>query len=789
MNKKLISLLLACAMALCLMPTAAMAAGAPEWVTNALGMEGYEYNSSAKTLTITSDAHMTATLAVPSDLILDLNGHTLTGAADVIAAVTVADGATLTVESTGDAAGKILGADDYDGKNGQHAVYSDDGYIEISANATVQGGKATGANSEGGAGAACDGAGSITINEGGTAKGGNGSNSRGGFGAYSREGSITINAGGTAIGGDGANGGDGAYGDNNHVIVSGTATGGNGIDTGGNGASSICNSVTVDGTVTGGNGKKQGGHGALLGQNSEGDLTIEGGGRAQGGDATGTNGIGGIGAFSAADTDKADKGRIVIADGGTAIGGNGASPGKGADAPSDDKITNGGTVVKGSLHTGEISADDVTATYGDAEKPIGATDNGNRTLLYSVTQDGDVIAISADGRLTFKNAGEATVTVRADRTDDYSAAEKTVEVEVKQKALKITADSRGILTREAIPEFTVTVEGLISGETISGIQFDKGGAAAGVAGSYTITPFGGTISRGDTVIADGLNNYAVDYVPGTLTITAVDVSSLNAAIKAANEAKNGIAADDRPAEQVPSGRKFVTTAEMKALTDAIQAAIAKLATVNTKAEAEAAAELLNEAIDTFTVAIKTGSGTAPSGGTSGGGSNAGSGYIAPAQNSAQNAKGDIRISGVNIPSGDVLITTPTQNGALMKLLGGNTLIGIWDISLRSGRTSIPGSTLSFNVGRENAGKNFTLYHQKADGTVESFSATADLQGIVSFYPINELSPFMLVQGGGIVTTSIVSVPATGGMDAGLGLMLLSAIMAAAVAMKRRKTQA
>ncbi len=173
----------------------------------------------------------------------------------------------------------------------------------------------------------------------------------------------------------------------------------------------------------------------------------------------------------------------------------------------------------------------------------------------------------------------------------------------------------------------------------------------------------------------------------------------------------------------------------------------------------------------------------PTGGVSSG---IGSGYIAPAQNSAGNAKGDIRISGMNIPSGDALITTPTQNSVLLKLLGGNTLIGMWDIKLQSGRTSIPGSTLSFNVGRENAGKIFTLYHQKADGTTERFSATADAQGIVSFYPINELSPFMLVQGGGITTTSIVAVPATGDVNMGLGLLLLSATMAAVVLMMRRK---
>ncbi len=160
-------------------------------------------------------------------------------------------------------------------------------------------------------------------------------------------------------------------------------------------------------------------------------------------------------------------------------------------------------------------------------------------------------------------------------------------------------------------------------------------------------------------------------------------------------------------------------------------------------------------------------------------------YTAPAQNSTQNESADIRLSGIKLPNGEKLVTVPANSNALKKMLGKNKLVGIWDISLKSGKTSIEGSTLSFSVGRENAGKIFTLYHLKADGTTESFSAVADAEGNVSFYPINELSPFMLVQGGGIATTSVVAVPATG--DRSMGIMLL--MCAAAIAMvciKRRK---
>ncbi len=910
MNKKHISLLLAFAMVLCLMPAAAMAADAPSWVTIALPEGTYSYDDGAKTLTITSDAHMTATLAVSQTLTLDLNGHTLHGAASVKEAVAVANGATLRVKSTG-GAGIILGADDYNGTAGQDAVHAEDSCgIVISANVTVQGGN--GSSYHGGYGAFSR-KGNITIEKGGTAIGGNssgitcqggygahsdegnvtvsgtatggnafGAGGTGGTGAHSKDSSITVNEGGKATGGSGRNGGHGAHcGDN--ITVHGTATGGDATGEGGYGAYSTSGSITVYGTAAGGNASGTngtGGTGAVLsGSNAESITIYKGGkviggnasgaggrggngayskngnttktedGKAIGGNATGANGTGGIGAFSrdssitvneggkaiggeatgaGGNGTESYKGSITINEGGTAKGGN--STGKGGigayikstgsitinedgkaiggnseNSPGEGAVKNGtfmtgDGIEKGSAQAGEISVPaEMGFTYGDAGKKIDVSiTKGNEKISYKVGNGSDVVAVSSDGMLTIQKAGTAKVTVRTERTDEYSAAEAVVKVEVKRKALRITADSLGILNREAIPEFTATVEGLVSGETISGIQFDNGGAAAGVAGSYTITPSGGTISRNGTAVTDGLNNYAVDYVSGTLTITAVDVSSLNAAIKAANEAKNGIVADDRPREQVENGKKFVTTAEMQALSDAIASATAAIAAVNNKAEAEAAAELLHKAVAAFQAAIKTGSYTpaptpAPSGDDSDGGSNSGSndggGYTAPAQNSAQNESADIRLSGIKLPNGEKLVTVPAQSKALMKMLGKNKLVGIWDISLKSGKTSIEGSTLSFSVGRENAGKMFTLYHEKADGTVESFSAKAEKQGIVSFYPIHSLSPFMLVEGGGITTTSVVAVPATGDRNVGLGLLLLSAMMAAAVMMKRRKAQA
>ncbi len=192
----------------------------------------------------------------------------------------------------------------------------------------------------------------------------------------------------------------------------------------------------------------------------------------------------------------------------------------------------------------------------------------------------------------------------------------------------------------------------------------------------------------------------------------------------------------------------------------------------------------------------------------------------PAFGIAKDANTGIAIGGANIQNGVVLVVAPTTNTALTALAGGNKIVGMWDISLASGTKSVPGSTLVFNVSGA-VGTPYTLYHQTESGAIESFSATAttvqagsimnmpgvsglgaqgvataaaqsisagNAQTVVTFYPINELSPFMLVQGGGAATTSIPDVPATGGMDIGLALLLLSAA-GLAVVMMHRKAQA
>ena len=81
--------------------------------------------------------------------------------------------------------------------------------------------------------------------------------------------------------------------------------------------------------------------------------------------------------------------------------------------------------------------------------------------------------------------------------------------------------------------------------------------------------------------------------------TGVALNKSDITLEAANTAKTGVEESDKSADQVDKGTKFVTTAEMKALTDAIAAVEAAKASAKTPAGVTAAVNALNTADDTF----------------------------------------------------------------------------------------------------------------------------------------------------------------------------------------------
>jgi hypothetical protein len=91
-----------------------------------------------------------------------------------------------------------------------------------------------------------------------------------------------------------------------------------------------------------------------------------------------------------------------------------------------------------------------------------------------------------------------------------------------------------------------------------------------------------------------------------LTVPVVNKTALNTAIGEADAAKSGVAIETAAAN-VPLGIKWVTQAEMNALTDAISAAeVVKNNTAATQTEVDSAVTTLGNAVTTFNNAKKTG---------------------------------------------------------------------------------------------------------------------------------------------------------------------------------------
>lgn len=105
------------------------------------------------------------------------------------------------------------------------------------------------------------------------------------------------------------------------------------------------------------------------------------------------------------------------------------------------------TVTVNEKGTQTITASDVAATYGDADKKVEAATDGNGAISYAV-KDGSAEYIDVDastGALTIKKAGTATVVVTAAETGTYAQATKEVTVTINKAnavAATVTANNR-----------------------------------------------------------------------------------------------------------------------------------------------------------------------------------------------------------------------------------------------------------------------------------------------------------------------------------------------------------
>ncbi len=135
-----------------------------------------------------------------------------------------------------------------------------------------------------------------------------------------------------------------------------------------------------------------------------------------------------------------------------------------------------------------ITADDVTLTYGETEKKISATTNGDGAISYSVKTGDDVITVAADGTIKALKSGTATVEITAAETDAYEQATTTVTVTVNKAAVTIKADDKTVYQNAALPTFTYSVTGLANGDKLSFTPVLTCEAAdTSTVGTYAIT--------------------------------------------------------------------------------------------------------------------------------------------------------------------------------------------------------------------------------------------------------------------------------------------------------------
>lgn len=156
-------------------------------------------------------------------------------------------------------------------------------------------------------------------------------------------------------------------------------------------------------------------------------------------------------------------------------------------------------------------------------------------------------AFALPALVPFAGTTNVAVTFTPDNPTNFNGANTLVGVTVDPAMLSITANSLskpyGQTVTFAGTEFAPS--GLVNGDSVTSVMLTSAGAASTApAGSYAIVP--------SAAVGSGLNNYAISYTNGTLTVTGSPQSSFT-----------GIVAD-------PGGSKTITFSGSEGVTYRIQ---------------------------------------------------------------------------------------------------------------------------------------------------------------------------------------------------------------------------
>ncbi len=189
-----------------------------------------------------------------------------------------------------------------------------------------------------------------------------------------------------------------------------------------------------------------------------------------------------------------------------------------------------------------ITASDVTMTYGDSAKAIGATTSGDGTLSYSVLNESDVISVDESGNVTANKAGSASIKITAEETDSYNEAEQTISVTVNKANPEIdqapAAVENLIYNSEAqalVTEGTIKTTSIASANTENKLQYKISaydGEAEGVTTDWSDDIPTGTAAGTYSVdyrIVDVTTDDTVNFNPNKSDETAIGTISVNIA--------------------------------------------------------------------------------------------------------------------------------------------------------------------------------------------------------------------------------------------------------------------
>ena len=172
-----------------------------------------------------------------------------------------------------------------------------------------------------------------------------------------------------------------------------------------------------------------------------------------------------------------------------------------------------------------VTADDVSATYGDTNVKVVGSTNGDGAITYAVTGVAGVVEVDSNtGALTIKKAGTTSVTITAAETSDYAKATKSVTITVAQKDVTITGLGAANKVYDGSNSATVTGTAVVAGKVGSDAVTVTGGTATfdnkNVGAVKTVT-FSG-YSLGGTAAG----NYKLTAQPTSVTaeITAREVT-------------------------------------------------------------------------------------------------------------------------------------------------------------------------------------------------------------------------------------------------------------------------